>query len=308
MEAQIQIHPKKRAHIWAIGGGKGGVGKSVVSILLALGLANHNQNTVLVDADLGAANLHTLMGMKTPNRNLNDLISQKYDSIEEICVQTPISNLRLVCGASEILSYANPQLSHKHKIVQSIAHMAADHVIMDLGAGTSFNVLDFFLIADKPVVVLTPQPISIQNAYAFIRNAVFRRLSRMAQKHPSLHELVRMAMNPKNDSQIRTIADLYEAVQNSHGEKSAERLMDTVHRIRPILITNMAREQRDANAARIIQVVAEKYLNVQSQGVAAIPFDPLVEKLIAQMLPITALPKTSRALANATAIAGKLIS
>jgi flagellar biosynthesis protein FlhG len=280
----------------------------VVSILLALGLAQNNQNTVLVDADLGAANLHTLMGIKTPNRNLNDLISQKYDRIEDICVQTPINNLRLVCGASEILSYANPQFSQKNKIVQSIARMAADHVIMDLGAGTSFNVLDFFLVADKPVVVLTPQPIAIQNAYAFIRNAVFRKLSRMAHKHPSLQELVRMAMNPKNEDQIRTIADLHEAVRNSHGEKAAERLMETVQKIRPILITNMAREQRDGNAGRIIQVVSEKYLTVQCQGVAAIPYDALVEKLVAQMLPIAALPKTSRAVINAAAIAKKLIS
>jgi flagellar biosynthesis protein FlhG len=308
VDTQIQKQAKKRPHIWAIGGGKGGVGKSVVSILLALGLAQHNQNTVLVDADLGAANLHTLMGIKTPNRNLNDLISQKYDSIEDICVQTPVANLRLVCGASEILSYANPQFSQKHKIVQSIAGMTADHVIMDLGAGTSFNVLDFFLVADKPVVVLTPQPISIQNAYAFIRNAVFSILSRMAHKHPSLQELVRMAMNPKNDDQIRTISNLYETVQNSHGDKAADRLIEAVRKIRPILITNMAKEQRDANAGRIIQVVAEKYLAVQSQGVAAIPYDPLVEKLIAQMLPIAALPKTSRAMANATAIAGKLLS
>jgi len=308
VETQIQNQPKKRPHIWAIGGGKGGVGKSVVSILLALGLAQNNQNTVLVDADLGAANLHTLMGIKTPNRNLNDLISQKYDSIEDICVQTPINNLRLVCGASEILSYANPQFSQKSKIVQSIARMTADHVILDLGAGTSFNVLDFFLVADKPVVVLTPQPISIQNAYAFIRNAVYRKLSRMAHKHPSLQELVRMAMNPKNEDQIRTIASLHETVRNSHGEKAAERLMETVQKIRPILITNMAREQRDGNAGRIIQVVSEKYLAVQCQGVAAIPYDALVEKLIAQMLPIAALPKTSRALINAAAIAKKLIS
>lgn len=308
METQIQKQAKRRPHIWAIGGGKGGVGKSVVSILLALGLAHHNQNTVLVDADLGAANLHTLMGIKTPNRNLNDLISEKYDSIEEICVQTPVRNLRLVCGASEILSYANPQFAQKHKIVQSIASMGADHVIMDLGAGTSFNVLDFFLVADKPVVVLTPQPISIQNAYAFIRNAVYRKLSRMAHKHPSLQELVRMAMNPKNDDQIRTIANLHDTVQSSHGDKAAERLLETVRKIRPIIITNMAKEQRDANAGRIIQVVAEKYLAVKSQGVGAIPYDPLVEKLIAQMLPIAALPKTSRALANAAAIAQKLIS
>ncbi|MFZ1983194.1 MAG: P-loop NTPase [Desulfatitalea sp.] len=307
METQTQQQPRKRPHIWAIGGGKGGVGKSVVSILLALGLAHNNQKTVLVDADLGAANLHTLMGIKTPARNLNDLITQKYDRIEDICVQTQVNNLRLVCGASEILYYANPQFSQKHRIVQSIAQLAADHVILDLGAGTSYNVLDFFLIADRPVIVLTPQPISIQNAYAFIRNAVYRKLSRMAHQHPSLQEVIRLAMNPKNDDQIRTIADLHEKVLNTHGAKAADRMLEAIRRIRPILITNMAKEQRDGNAGRIIQVVAEKYLTIQCQGLGAIAYDPLIEKLITQMLPISALPKSSRPLANAAAIVQKLI-
>lgn len=307
METQTQQQPRKRPHIWAIGGGKGGVGKSVVSILLALGLARNNQKTVLVDADLGAANLHTLMGIKTPARNLNDLITQKYDRIEDICVQTQVRNLRLVCGASEILYYANPQFSQKLRIVQSIAQLAADHVILDLGAGTSYNVLDFFLIADTPVIVMTPQPISIQNAYAFIRNAVYRKMSRMAHQHPSLQEVIRLAMNPKNDEQIRTIADLHEKVQNTHGAKAAGRILEAIHKIRPILITNMAKEQRDVNAGRIIQVVAEKYLTIQCQGSGAIAYDPLIEKLITQMLPLSALPKSSRPVANAAAIAQKLI-
>lgn len=283
------------------------MGKSVVSILLALGLAHNNQKTVLVDADLGAANLHTLMGIKTPARNLNDLITQKYDCIEDICVQTQVSNLRLVCGASEILYYANPQFSQKHRIVQSIAQLAADHVILDLGAGTSYNVLDFFLIADRPVIVLTPQPISIQNAYAFIRNAVYRKMSRMAHQHPSLQEVIRLAMNPKNDEQIRTIADLLEKVQNTHGAKASGRMLEAIRKIRPILITNMAKEQRDGNAGRIIQVVAEKYLTIQCQGLGAIAYDPLIEKMITQMLPLSELPKSSRPLANAAAIAQKLI-
>ena len=82
--------PLVKPRIWAVGGGKGGVGKSFVSILLSLVLARRNQSTVLVDADLGGANLHTLMGIKTPVRTLNDFVSRKFPSVEDIRIGTTI--------------------------------------------------------------------------------------------------------------------------------------------------------------------------------------------------------------------------
>lgn len=291
-----------RPRIWAIGGGKGGVGKSVVSILLAVELARNNQKTVLVDADLGGANLHTLMGIKSPVRTLNDFVTRKYDTIEEICIRTQVSSLELICGASEILSLANPQFAQKNKIVQSIVQISTDHVLLDLGAGTSFNVLDFFLIADNPIVVLTPQPISIQNAYAFVRNTVYRKLSRMASQQSSLQEVIRTAMDPKNENKLRTISDLSEIVRKSHGAKTAAQIAEAIAPIRPMIITNMARGERDANAGRIIELVAEKYLTIHSTQLGAIAYDPLVEKMISQMMPISDLPKKSRALTGIQAI------
>ena len=298
----------KKPQIWAIGGGKGGVGKSLVSILLASELARGKQRTVLVDADLGGANLHTLMGIKTPVRTLNDFVTRKYGSIEEICVRTAVDNLQLVCGASEILSLANPQYAQKNKIVQNIVSLDADHVILDLGAGTSYNVLDFFLIARNSIVVLTPQPISIQNAYAFVRNAVYRKLSRMANQQPSLQNLIKTAMDPKNDNKMRTIHDLYDAVKKSHGKNMAAQIKEAIGTIHPLLITNMAKDQRDNNAGRIIQLVAEKYLTIQAEDIGAIEYDPMVEKMVSRMIPILELTPRSPARANAARLVKRLIS
>ena len=302
MISQAQQKKTWKPTIWAIGGGKGGVGKSVVSVLLAMALAKSNKKTVLVDTDLGGANLHTLLGIKTPVRTLNDFVTRKYNRIEEICIQTQVRNLELVCGASEILSLANPQYAQKTKILQSITQLAADHVILDLGAGTSYNVLDFFLVADYPIVVLTPQPISIQNAYAFVRNTVYRKLSRATHQKSSLQEIIKTAMDPKNEDQMRTFRDLQQAVRKSHGAKTADQLSSAISTIRPLLITNMAKDQRDNNAGRIIKLVAEKYLTVQSTELGSIDFDMLVDKMISQMMPLSELPSTSKALSDAAAI------
>lgn len=295
-----------RPQIWAIGGGKGGVGKSIVSILLALALARSNNKTVLIDLDLGSANLHTMMGIKTPSRTLNDFITRKYEILEDACIRTHVSNLDMICGASEILSLANPQFAQKNKIIQSILTMKADHVVLDLGAGTSFNVLDFFIVADKPIVVHTPQPISIQNAYGFIRNAMFRKLSRITSRHPALHETIKEAMNPQNKLSIRTISDLRRQVCKTHGEKIASQLVAAVARIRPVLITNMVKSERDGNASKIIQLVAEKYLMLNAQGIGIIEYDLLIEELISKMKPISDLPKYCRSCVNTEAFVRKL--
>lgn len=279
----------KKPQIWAVGGGKGGVGKSLVSVLLAMELARRNDKTVLVDADLGGANLHTLMGIKSPERTLNDFITRRYNRIQEICIPTAVENLELICGASEVLTMANPQYAQKNKIAQSLISLPADHVVLDLGAGTSYNVLDFFLIAQKAIVVLTPQPISIQNAYAFVRNTIYRRLSRMVSQKPSLLALIKTAMNPKNESQMRTIRDLFESVRKAYGKKMAENIRNAIGQMQPLLITNMARDDRDANAGKIVQMVAEKYLTIQAIEAGAIAHDPVMEKKISQMVPLSDL-------------------
>ena len=301
-------HGKKPPEIWAVGGGKGGVGKSLISILIALELARQEKKTIIIDLDLGGANLHTLMGIRTPARTLHDFVNRKYSSMEEICIQTPVANLQMVCGASEILSLANPQYAQKNKIVQSIMGLAADHIILDLGAGTAYNVLDFFLIADNPIAVVTPQPISIQNAYGFIRNAVYRKLSRLAGQQPSLQQLIKKAMDPKNEDRMRTTGDLIETIEKEYHPDMATKLSDAIANINPWIITNLARHERDYNAGRIIQLVAEKYLTVTARELGPVSFDPAIEKVVSQMRPLSQLPNNSTARKDVVPLVQRLIA
>jgi flagellar biosynthesis protein FlhG len=293
--------------IWAIGGGKGGVGKSVVTTLLGFWLARMGKRTVLVDTDLGGANLHTLLGIKNPPRTLNDFLSKKYDSLEDVCLESEEENLRLVTGASEVLSLANPQFSQKVKIIQNVCRLDTDYVILDLGAGSSFNVLDFFLVSHRKIVVLSPQPTAIQNAYGFVRNAVYRRLTQLARKEPSLQVLVKTAMNPKNDLKVRTVKELLQVIRDSEGNGVVEKLDKEIEKIQPAVITNMAKDAKDKNAGRIIQLVSEKYLMIQPQDVGSVAYDRQVEKMISSMVPLTDLDQSSEAVACVYEIATKLM-
>jgi flagellar biosynthesis protein FlhG len=306
---QNQYTEKERTQspqIWAVGGGKGGIGKSVISILISMALAEKGQDTVVIDGDLGGANLHTFMGIRTPSRTLNDFISRQYATLDEVCMGTEQKGLRIICGASEVLTLANLQYTQKIKILQAIYKIEADHVILDLGAGTGFNTLDFFLSAHRQIVVMTPQPVAIQNAYAFVRNAVYRTLSRLTSRRPSLGGLVKAAMDPKNDMRVRTVSSLLDRVAEYGDPADAVEMAAHLKRIRPTLITNMAREPRDKNAGRIIQMVSQKHLTIQAEVGGGIYFDPQINAMVSAMEPLTRVNRDSNAIQSALAIVSHL--
>jgi flagellar biosynthesis protein FlhG len=299
---------KQSPVIWAIGGGKGGVGKSILSTLIALNLAQNNTKTILVDADFGGANLHTLLGIKNAPRTINDFIQKKYPSLQEICIDTEIDNLQLLSGASDILTLANLKFAQKTKIIQGISQLDADHVIIDLGAGTSFNVLDFFLIADKKIVVLTPQPVSIQNAYAFVRNAVYRKLSRLTSQKSSLLTMIQSAMDPNNDLKVKSVGELLQRVEIEGGREDADLLRHEIEAIQPILIANKITNSKDKDAARIIQLLAEKYLMIRPVFMGGIAHDTRINAMVSRMVPLTHIDNANAVLTSVGELTGRISS
>ena len=163
-------------HIWPIGGGKGGSGKSFLTCALGHLLAGSGKKTLLIDLDLGAANLHTLLNIPYPAKSLSDFIKKKFPLLEDIVLETLAPNLFLISGANDTFDIANLSYERKIKIVRSISRLNYDCILLDLGAGTSFNTLDFFLISQNGIFIATPEPTSIENVYRLIRSIYFRRV------------------------------------------------------------------------------------------------------------------------------------
>ena len=248
-----------------------------------------------------------MLGIKSPPKTVNDFITKKYGRLEDICIETGIENLSLLSGASEILSLANLQFAQKMKIMQNISQLDTDIAILDLGSGTSYNVLDFFLMAHRKIVVLTPQPISIQNAYAFVRNAVYRKLSRLSSQKPALLATIKTAMDPKNEMNVRTMKDLLNAVKENNNEEDMNLLSREIAEIRPALVTNMTKSPRDREAGRIIQLVSEKYLMIHPTVLGSIMRDNQVDNMISGMAPLTTIDRSSEAIAGVYNIVADLI-
>ena len=166
--------------IFAVGGGKGGVGKSIVASNLALALAATGQRTAVVDVDLGGANLHTLFGVARPRATLADFVRGDVADLAELLVPTSVPDVALISGARALPDMANPKHAQKSKLLRHLRRLPVQHVVLDLGAGSGFNVVDFFLAADRGLVVVTPEPTALDNAMQFLKAAFFRSLREVA--------------------------------------------------------------------------------------------------------------------------------
>jgi flagellar biosynthesis protein FlhG len=243
----------------------------------------------LADLDLGGANLHTLMGIKNPERTLNDFISKRFHSLEDICIQTETENLRAIFGAGEVLSMANPHYAQKIKIIKNLKSLDVDYILLDLGAGSSFDVLDFFLLAEKQIIVMTPEPTSIQNAYAFIRNAAYRLLNIAGKKNSDLWPIIKKAADPRNEMRVLTISQLFQVVEKVCDREIMLDLKKKLGRIKPAVVTNMVRNLKDKNISHVVKAVAEQFLTIKVFEAGHIMYDRQIPTMTENMIPLSSM-------------------
>ena len=198
------------ARIITVGGGKGGVGKSIISSNLAIAMAQNGHRVVLVDCDLGAANQHVLFGIDKPLPGLQALVDRKIDSLAPAMTPTALANLHLVAGTGASVGAANISHGEKQRIMKKIRALDADVVVVDVGAGVSFNVLDFFELGSQRLLVVTPQVTSIQTAYSFLKGAVLRTLRHHAEKTSEIELLEPAIASRENEKVSNLLARLRE--------------------------------------------------------------------------------------------------
>ena len=184
-----QAANKTTKKIIAVGGAKGGVGKSMLAANIAVGLALLGQKVVLADLDLGGADVHLYTGVKSLAKTWNDFLDKKVDSIKDILTPTAFKGLSLIGGDSSKLGSANLPYSQKLKIMRHLKELETDFLVVDLGGDTTYNGLDFFLLADQKIVVSGTEPASVLDSYTFVKVVFNRFLERFFSEHKSLKDL-----------------------------------------------------------------------------------------------------------------------
>ncbi len=182
---------RRRATVIAITSGKGGVGKSNISVNLAIKMSEAGKQVVLLDADLGLANADVLCNIDLPC-NLSHVIARKKD-LRDVMVRGP-GGFSLIGGASGLARMADLTDGDRQRLVAALDELEEkfDVILIDTGAGISPNVLSFTRAADHVLVVTTPEPTAITDAYAVIkvlsRDGLERRVSLLVNQVRSINE------------------------------------------------------------------------------------------------------------------------
>jgi flagellar biosynthesis protein FlhG len=157
----------KKTRIITVTSGKGGVGKTNMSVNMALAYARLGKKVVVMDADLGLANVNVMLNM-IPKFNLYHVI-RKQNTMREIMVETDYG-ISIVAGASGFSKIANLTEDERQNFIHELDTLSnADIIIIDTSAGVSSNVLDFIAAADDAVIITTPEPTAITDAYGIIK-------------------------------------------------------------------------------------------------------------------------------------------
>jgi flagellar biosynthesis protein FlhG len=239
----MSVPVMKTPRIWAVGGGKGGVGKSVIISCLAIALSRQGMRCAVLDADLGGANLHTLLGMETPGITLSSFFRREVSHLRDTLLPTPFPGLSLISGARALLDMANPQHALKEKLLRQLSTLPVDFLLLDLGAGSTMTTLDFFLAAHRQILVVTPTPTSVENAYHFLKAAYFRKLRR-AIRHSEAGGMIEKLMGERLTRGIASPRELLVDLRR-HDAAVADSIGQEMAQFTPHLIINQTRRDEE---------------------------------------------------------------
>lgn len=269
--------------VWTFAGGKGGTGKTAMTANIGVALATMGYHVILVDADLGGANLHTILNIKRPRISLSDFINRRVDNLTDILLDTPSENLRLISGGSDMVGLANIPFQTKVRLQKHLEMLEADYILLDLGAGTNFNTLDFFMLSNEGFVVCNPEPTAKINAYTFLKSVVYRLIEREFKKGTRVKDLiVREGRNNKNGS--LPVPELVKRIEEQD-QYSGTQIRNMLAQFRPKIIMNRLRRFSQEREGLQLVGLTEKYLGISLEYLGMVRDDSHVVDSSELMMP-----------------------
>jgi len=294
--------------ILPIASGKGGVGKSLVSANLSIALAQAGKRVVLVDLDLGSSNLHLILGFNAPKHGLGTYLSGAKIRFEDIIHDTDYPNLRFIPGDAEIPGLANITYRQKTQLAKRLISIEdADYLILDLGAGTGANILDFFLLSGRGIVVTAPTLTATLNGYLFLKNAVFRLMWDSFKPKSQARAILESLKKDGASLQRAYIPEILGRIAQADPASRAAFDM-RMSRFSPRLVLNMVEDPKDAEKAQKIRRSCREYLGMDLEHLGIIYRDDLQDVALGSRIPIIRYKPQSILSQALYRIADKLIS
>ncbi|MDR2535527.1 MAG: AAA family ATPase [Treponema sp.] len=271
-----------------VASGKGGVGKSLMVANLGVVFAKSGQRVVVADLDLGASNLHLVLGHQSPKVGIGTFLNDTRSDFSNVIVDTDIPGLRFIPGDTEIPGTANLRVSQRNALCKRLLALKdeADILLIDLGAGTHQSILDFFLLSGQGIVVTSPAVTAVLNAYVFLKNTVFRLMYTVFAKgtkaYAYLEQIRKDGSGPQKLYIPRVLPEIKQIDPISH-----EKFMTRISQLHPRLVTNMIEDPKDVEVAMKIRRSCEEYLDLKIEHLGVAYRDSLQDTALASRLPVT---------------------
>ena len=312
--------PGNARRVIAVGGGKGGVGKSLVATSLAVYIAQLGKRVILVDADPTGANLHLGLGVERPNRAAGGVLDGD-EPFEAGLSATNVPGLRLLVAPIEPSGAGALKTARKTRLLQALRTVVADDVILDVGPGTSTVASDLFLAADVGVLVTVPEPAAIETTYRFLRATFVRDLRRaLRNDRTRLRALDRIlgAPDPRNTAGL--LPGLPPLLGGLHRPMELVRYLLridaplgelaalTLARMRPRLVVNQTRVRTDVDLGVWMQQLAHRRLGIQIDPLGHVEHDDAVWLANRRRKPLLVDGPSSKAARGLERIARRLLA
>jgi len=270
-----------------IASGKGGVGKSLVAANLAIAFAQAGQRVILADLDLGASNLHLVLGHHSPKNGVGTFLNDTRSDFQNVIAETDIRGLRFIPGDTEIPGMANLKSHQLKALVRRFLALKdeTDILLLDLGAGTHQSILDFFLLSGQGIVVSAPAVTAVLNAYVFLKNSVFRLMATSFGKGSPAGVYLEKARKDGSGHQRLYIPQMLPEIKKIDPE-SYDNFMTRVSHFHPRLIMNLIDDPKDADVALKIRRSCEEYLALKIEHLGIIYRDSIQDTALSSRLPM----------------------
>ncbi|HPD79676.1 MAG TPA: MinD/ParA family protein [Spirochaetia bacterium] len=246
--------PLKKTRIITVASGKGGVGKTNLSVNLAIAYAKLGKRVIVMDADLGLANVNIMLNI-IPKHNLYHVI-RRQKTMREILLDTDYG-IQILAGASGFSKIANLTDEERHNFINELYTLSsADIIIIDTSAGVSNNVLSFIAAADDAIIITTPEPTAITDAYGIIKI--------IATEVENINFSLKLVVN-----RVKSVAD---------GRKVAERIINISGQFLNIKVEYLGCIYEDATVST--SVLRQKpFIVADPKSKAAVSVQHLVSKI-----------------------------
>lgn len=294
------------SQIIPVASGKGGVGKSLLSANLAIALGQQGKKVVLADLDLGASNLHLVIGQKPGAASLGSWFTEKSD-FKDIIQQTDYQNVSFIAGDSQIPDLTSLKHVQKVRLIRNLKNIDTDYIILDLGAGTHQFILDMFLLSPQGIVVSAPAVTATLNGYLFLKNATFRLLYTTFKRGTPGRAYLDNLKKDSATMQKLYIPNLIQFLANCD-PTNTQIFISRMQQFRPRLVMNMIEDPKDADRAQRIKSSCNQYLGLEIEYLGLMYRDMLQDKALASQLPVVVYKPQSVLGQAIYRIADKIIS